>query len=273
MNPAAFYGRVSTDQQDGSLETQLAKARAYAHVKNLEILDALQISDSDTSGGLPLRERDGGQLLLNSLKLYPQVKHLIVTKLDRLGRSVIDLELTFQDFKARGIIVHIVDFGGDSFTTAGFLGDLVIRILSAVAEFERMMIRSRIQDRLDHKRAKGELTGTVPYGMDKVSTGRTNAKGKEIFTLVENPEEQHWLRQMAEWRSMGWSYKQIADELNRQGVPTKIQKGTLICVGKNQITGEKLYQPHTGRWQCGNVAGVLASKYTQQILIQPASAA
>lgn len=245
MNPAAFYARVSTDQQDGSLETQAAKATEYARLKSLEIPEDLKFTDEDTSGGLPLRDRNGGRLLVNTLLLHPQVKNLIVTKLDRLGRSVLDLETTFQRFKQQGITVHIVDFGGDSFTTAGFLGDLVIRILSAVAEFERMMIKSRIKDRLDHKRTKGELCGTLPYGWDKISTGRCSAKGKEIFQLQPHPFEQEWVRKMATWRSLGWSYKAIADELNRLGVPTKTGKS---------------------KWQCGNVAGVLDSQYTRSLL-------
>lgn len=244
-NPAAFYARVSTDQQDGSLEMQASKAIEYARLKRLDIPEDLRFTDEDTSGGLPLLERDGGRLLVNTFRLHPQVKNLIVTKLDRLGRSVLDLETTFQRFKQQGIIVHIVDFGGDSFTTAGFLGDLVIRILSAVAEFERMMIKSRIKDRLDHKRTKGELCGTVPYGWDKAPTGRLNAKGKEIFHLRANSVEQEWVRKMATWRGLGWSYKAIADELNRLGVPTKSGKS---------------------KWQSGNVAGVLDSQYSRALL-------
>src|SRR5690242_18613037 len=83
---SALYGRVSTDRQDGSLETQVSTARQYASKHQLRIPDELIFLDEDASGSLPLLDREMGKLMMKTLELWrPRVRHLIVAKLDRLG--------------------------------------------------------------------------------------------------------------------------------------------------------------------------------------------
>lgn len=250
-----FYSRVSTDKQDDSLDAQKAKAIAYAAARGVTIDERHIFTDPDTSGAIPFRERGGGQLLLNTIalarRLHPDSEHhLIITKLDRLGRSTLDLETTFQYCKASGIAIHIIDFGGDSINTMGLAGDLLMRILFAVAEFERGMIRSRVQDVITDRRSKGFLLGHCPFGWDSEDTGQVKPRtDRPILRVVPNPAEQQWLRQMAAWRAAGWSYHAIAQALNRAGVRTK--RGA-------------------GLWQSGNVANVLDSRYTREFLAAPA---
>jgi putative DNA-invertase from lambdoid prophage Rac len=280
---AALYRRVSTDRQDGSLEVQEAKAYEYARFKGLTIPDDLRFGDEATSGSIEFSKRAGGGALQRSIELWRNagtpIEHVVITKLDRLGRDAWDLENTFRFFKAQNVTVHIVDFGGDSFTTAGFLGDLILRILSAVAEFERMMIRSRIQDRLDAKRAKRQLCGTIPYGWDciytfadaaaqvrrvELSAAEAEALGHGgiVDTLmVPNETEQTWIRRIHHWRTVQhWSFPAIARELNRLGVATKTPPGTLIKTRTGHL------RPTLGRWQAGNVAKVLQSRSTKELL-------
>jgi site-specific DNA recombinase len=230
----AVYRRVSTDHQDGSLETQEKRIDDYVRFKELVVTKDSDFSDEDTSGSVAILDRPGGAALFNLLK-FGHIKHLVVAKLDRLARNAQDLLATVKALDEKGITLHIVDMGGDTLTTQGAVGKLMITILGAIAEFERELIRSRIKDRLKHKFEKGELIGTVPYGFDL---------GPDK-TLVDNPEEQKWIHHMHRRRTVhNWSYKRVADELNELGVPTK--------------TGKK--------WQCGNVAGVLQSKHTARLL-------
>lgn len=268
---AAFYGRVSTDKQDTSLDTQDERVAAYAAQKRLNLRDDLQFTDEDTSGSIPFRQRAGGKLLLNTIELFAKssapVRHLVVTKIDRLGRDSLDGELLMRRLRELGVTVHIIDLGGDSLSTAGFFGELIIKIIFAIAEWDRKNITQNIRTRMAHKRAQGELCGTVPYGKVAVGTGRINPKtNKEVMRLEPCPEEERWLLQMDAWRRSGWSYKRIAHELNRLGVPTKIPKGAPICIGRDPLTREKIMQPHSGLWRTGNVAGVLANRYTQDLL-------
>jgi DNA invertase Pin-like site-specific DNA recombinase len=118
---ASIYRRVSTDKQDDSLELQERRTLDYAHMKGLEVDDSSVFSDPDTSGGIPIRERMGGKLLIAHLR-SAGIKHIIVSKLDRIGRNLRD-GIGFLDFcKEQDIVVHIVDLGGDSISTQGHMG-------------------------------------------------------------------------------------------------------------------------------------------------------
>jgi site-specific DNA recombinase len=237
---AAVYRRVSTDQQDASLETQETRVGGYLNFKGLEVADWTTFYDADTSGSIPILERPGGARLFAALRNHPEVKHLVVAKLDRLGRSAFDLLATVRQLDRMRVTLHIVDMGGDNLSTQGPAGRLMFVILSGMAEFERELIRSRIQDALDRRFDQRRIIGTVPFGYD-LQDGQ----------LIDNPAEQETIRQMARWRTSGCSYKQIADQLNADGVKTKTGKG---------------------QWQSGNVAGVLNSKHTQKLLSSEASA-
>jgi len=142
-------------------------------------------------------------------------------------------------------------------------------ILAGMAEFERELIRSRIQDKLDLKRAQGELCGTIPFGWDAVETGAVTPKGVKVRKLVPNDEEQKWIRTMDHCRRCGWSYDRIAKHLNENNVPTKRGKGTIMklrCSSSSSSSSSSSNRFVTGQWQCGNVAKVLANKTVREWL-------
>ena len=112
-NLAAIYRRVSTDHQDGSLALQEQRVNDYAAFKGLTVSEGLAFSDPDTSGSIAMAERHGGRALMNRLGLG-DVKHLIVAKIDRLGRNVRDALGVLEYCEGQGIVLHIADFGGDA---------------------------------------------------------------------------------------------------------------------------------------------------------------
>lgn len=260
----ALYRRVSTDHQDGSLEVQERRVLDYCAYKHLASAEDLTFADPDTSGSIPMLDRPGGRALLNRLR-YGDVKHLVVAKLDRLGRNTRDFLTTIETLDALGVTLHIADFGGDSISTSGHWGKMILTILSAVAEGELGEIRDRVRKRMAVKFAKFELTGNVPYGYDceytfadsrKFLSNRAlnPAELKAISPaavvakpLVDHPAEQAVIRQMHTWRQAGWSLKRIADWLNTQGHRTKLGR----------------------EWQCGSVNGVLTSRHTARLLESP----
>lgn len=279
MNPqlACIYRRVSTDHQDGSLALQEQRVNDYAAFKGLAVSDGLAFSDPDTSGGTPINERAGGRALMNRLKLG-DVKHLIVAKLDRLGRNVRDALGVLEYCEEHGIVLHIADFGGDAMSTQGHMGRLIITVLLAVAEWELGEIQDRTQKRMDAKFAKHELTGNVPYGYDchyKFADGHVHVSDKALSPeellghcrvhgavtskqLEPNLPEQALIREMQALRdqrtpvgNMGqtvpMSYTAIAAEMNRRGHRTK----------------------QGAAWGCGNVRNVLTSRHTQRLLSLP----
>ena len=79
---------------------------------------------------------------------YGDVKHVIIAKLDRLGRNVRAARSVIDAFKAMGVALHITDMGGESLSTHGPVGHLILTILLAVAQWEVEEIRDRVTKQL-----------------------------------------------------------------------------------------------------------------------------
>jgi DNA invertase Pin-like site-specific DNA recombinase len=80
---------------------------------------------------------------------------LVFTKLDRIGRSVLNLAGIAAQFRARGIGLRALDQGEFDTTTA--MGNLVFGLLAVIAEFERALILQRIGDGQAKVRRAGSL--------------------------------------------------------------------------------------------------------------------
>jgi DNA invertase Pin-like site-specific DNA recombinase len=97
-------------------------------------------------------------------------------------------------------------------------GRVMLTNLAAYSEFFRAQQASKIRAGVKQK-MKSEWFGKAPYGYtiesDVVGDRKKNTR------LVENPEEQKVLRQMKSLRKKGNSYTEIADYLNRNGIPTR----------------------------------------------------
>jgi DNA invertase Pin-like site-specific DNA recombinase len=95
---------------------------------------------------------------------------IVITKLDRLARSVSHLTELAADFRARGIEMRILDQGIDTNTLTG---QLLYHVLGAVAEFERGLIRERTNVGLTAARERGR-TGGRPATMtpEKLAAAR-----------------------------------------------------------------------------------------------------
>ncbi|AFY71940.1 Resolvase domain protein (plasmid) [Thalassoporum mexicanum PCC 7367] len=136
------YARVSTSQQ--SLDIQL-KALKNAGVKPSRIF-------SDQASGRNA-DREG----LNLLRL--KVEHgdlILVKKLDRLGRDTADMVQLIKEFDQMGVAVKFLD---DCISTEGTMGEMVVTILSAVAQAERRRILERTNEGRLEAKAKGVQFG------------------------------------------------------------------------------------------------------------------
>jgi DNA invertase Pin-like site-specific DNA recombinase len=259
---AAIYGRVSTNQQ--TIETQEARAKQYLEFKRLE--PCAEFYDPDVSGSIPIWLREDGKKLKERLQ-RGDIKHLVVATLDRLGRSAVDILNTMQFLDSLGVVLHIVDLNGDSLSTQGAAGRLMLTILAGMAQFERDLIRGRINSKLRLKRDRGELIGTVPYGWTATPTGATTPKGVPVREMVPNPDEQRWILFMQRLRNAGRGYHTIAKELNRLNAPTKRGKGVAMELRHAGHPDGTITKLTTGKWQAGNVAKVLNNKTVQAWLV------
>lgn len=204
---AIGYIRVSTEKQADfgvSLEAQANKVRAMAEVQGAELAEII----SDGGESAKNLSRPGMERLL-SLVDSGQVDAVIIAKLDRLTRSVKDLAELLARFERRGVSLISVAESLDTHTAAG---RLVLNIMISVSQWERETIGERTREAMSHKKGNGERVGTIPFGF-RLAADRVH--------LEANPEEQDVLSRVRELREAGYTLREIAAELNRQGFTTR----------------------------------------------------
>ena len=147
-----IYSRVSTDKQ--SCDSQLSELREYAVRKGWvaqEITDT--ISGSKTS-------RQGLDELMKLVRSN-KVAHVLAFRLDRLGRSTQHLAQLFGEFHDHGVAVIVPGQGIDT-STDNPTAALQRHMLMAFAQFERDLIRERVNAGLRAAKARGVRLGRKP---------------------------------------------------------------------------------------------------------------
>lgn len=138
------YGRVSTNKQELDIQ-----------VKALKDAGATKIFKEKVSGAKVERKE-----LTKLLKELKAGDTLVVTKADRIARSLSQLESFVLDLTNRGIAVHILNMG--LFTRESMenpITTLLFQVLGSFAQFERAMIVERTQEGIKEARNKGVKFG------------------------------------------------------------------------------------------------------------------
>lgn len=153
------YLRTSTGHQPHSLDAQRTAIQREADHRGWAVS---YIEDAAQSG-----RRDDRPGLMQALALLEdgEADGLVVAKLDRLGRSVAGLAHAIDHARDYGWSLIALDVGIDS-TTSG--GRLVLRMMSALAEWEAEQIRERTRDGLAAAKAKGIRPGPAPSAVGPV---------------------------------------------------------------------------------------------------------
>ena len=150
---AAIYSRVSTMHQN--TENQVDALREVATKRGWRILT--EIEDKGISGAKGREKRPGLDRCLKAAerRMYDV---LLVWSLDRLGRSLQDLIHTLADLNKAGVRLYIHQQNIDTTTPAG---KAMFQMLGVFAEFEREMIRERVNSGLARARKAGKKPGPV----------------------------------------------------------------------------------------------------------------
>lgn len=139
---------------------------------------------------------------------------LVVYSLSRLARSTKDtLAISDALAKAKAELVSL----SERIDTTSASGKMVFRMLAVLAEFERDQVSERTKAAMAHLRANGRrFSRFAPYGWTFDSSGTQ---------LIASANEQETLARMRRLRGEGLSYREIAGQLNEDGIPTKQGKG------------------------------------------------
>jgi site-specific DNA recombinase len=181
--------------------------------------------DQGVSGGSELDDRPGLVAALGELRLSG-AGVVVVAKRDRLARDVY-VAATIERAVARsGARVVCADGIGNGETPA----DAFMKtILDAAAAYERALIRARTKAALAVKKARGESTGTAPFGFRLARDGRR---------LLPDEKEQGTLAALRGLRTAGLSFRSVRREatsrglLSRSGTPFTLQAIFSMCTGR-----------------------------------------
>jgi site-specific DNA recombinase len=207
----AVYTRKSSDEgldQDfNSLDAQREACEAYVKSQRSEgwTLVPDRYDDGGWSGGT--LERPGLQRLLADIE-DGRVDVVVVYKIDRLTRSLMDFAKLVEVFDRKGVTFVSIT---QSFNTTTSMGRLTLNMLLSFAQFEREVTGERIRDKIAASKKKGMwMGGFVPIGYQ--SKNRT-------LTIVE--DEAETVRMVFRLYLELKNVRLVEEELRRRGVTTK----------------------------------------------------
>lgn len=207
----AIYTRKSTDegleQEYNSLEAQRDAALAFITSQRHEgwtVLDD-EYNDGGYSGGNT--NRPSLKRLMDDVE-SGMVDVVVVYKIDRLSRSLVDFAQMVAMFEKHGVTFVSVT---QQFNTTTSMGRLTLNILLSFAQFEREVTGERIRDKIAASKAKGMWMGGVPpLGYDVIER-----------KLVVNEREANLVCEIFEQFAQHGSAAMIVRQLQIEGRKTK----------------------------------------------------
>lgn len=184
------YARVSTEEQGVSglgLQAQRSAIIAECERRGWELVKIAE----DVGSGKNLK-RPGVQAALDALTVG-DANALVVAKLDRLSRSMLDFARIMSTAQKQSWALVALDVNID---TSSPSGEAMAHMLATFAQFERRLISERTKQALAAKRASGVRLGGAP----------------EIDPAIEARIRQE--------RADGFPFRTIAERLNADGTPT-----------------------------------------------------
>lgn len=112
-------------------------------------------SEDGVSGSMRATERP---VFAQMISLMTTGDQLIITMIDRLGRSASDILNVVEMFKVMGVRVRVLQFDGMDITSS--MGKMVLTCMAAMAELERNILVERVHAGLERTKAQGTILGT-----------------------------------------------------------------------------------------------------------------
>ncbi|QEL20676.1 recombinase family protein [Limnoglobus roseus] len=246
LTRCAIYTRKSSEeglaQEFNSLDAQREAGELFVRSQGGEGWTVLpdRYDDGGFTGGNT--DRPGLQRLMKDIAAG-RVGVVIVYKVDRLSRSLLDFAALMQTFEA-----HQVGFVSvtQQFCTTTSMGRLVLNVLLSFAQFERELVSERTRDKIAATRRKGKWTGGRPVLGYTVDPDR--------FKLVVDPAEADRVRAIFQLYLTEGSLLPVVEELARRGWQNKAwtsRKG--LVLGGKAFTRTSLYKLLTNVVYAGKV--------------------
>ena len=193
-----------------SLDAQRDKLRAYCKLHEIELMGIC----CDEGLSASTLERPG---LQSALKLLESGKAntLLVVKLDRLTRSLLDLDMLVREYfvEQRYHLLSVTE----SLDMRTAMGRFVLYILGLIAQWETEAISERTRDSMAHLKRQGVKLGAAPFGYAYVP--ELDAEGRK--RIVKVPEAQAIIKRIVSLHVAGQTPCAIARQLRHEKVPAQ----------------------------------------------------
>ena len=146
------YARTSTVDQQAGFEAQLLELNAYGCVRMYQEQVSAVATRTQLEAAIDML-RDGDKL--------------VVTKLDRLARSVSHMGDLLEQIEAKGAGLVNLSMGNERVDTSTATGKLILNMMVSVAQFEREMMKERQVEGIKRAQAEGKYKGRVPKAMQQ----------------------------------------------------------------------------------------------------------
>src|SRR5699024_6581450 len=160
----ALYMRVSTEKQEEhgvSLQTQKERLHAYCTLKGLtDIKEYLDVGSGRTTD-----KRVNFKRMMDDVK-NGYVTNVVILKLDRLTRSIIDLNKLIQELNKKDCQLHSTTENIDTTTASG---RMMMNLIGTFAQWESETISERVKINMQSLAEKGLWQSSVPFGYKLVN--------------------------------------------------------------------------------------------------------
>ena len=227
----AIYIRVSTAHQveEGfSLEAQENRLKQIAKLNNYKIYKIY--ADKGISGKDTIHRPEFQQMMEDMKKGC--FSKILVMKLDRISRSVADLENIIKQLQKYNCGF---ESASEKIDTTSSMGLMFIRLLGVFAQFERERIAERIKDAFEEKiKQGGAVTNSLPIGY-KIGI---DEKGKKV--VIKDIEKEEIVKDMFDTYERTNSLQKTADYLVNK-YPDKLNKHMATGQGISRTLDSKMY--------------------------------
>lgn len=221
-----IFSRVSSNQQLD--ESQLFMCREYVNNLKNDSDEVIEFNEPPTSTRLKMDNRPVLQSLFEYLKAGDNLVVFCLTRLARTGTEIV--KIYEEQVTNKKVVLHSL---GQPKVDKNF-----VHIYAMMGEMARDTISNNTKAGLKSKQAQMQKVGTTWYGYktdESILQQRENVKSTgKPYLLVEDENESKQVGLMVDWFRQGYSYGQIAHELEAKGflsrAGTPVNKSTVYRV-------------------------------------------
>ncbi len=205
----ALYVRVSTGHQVDKCSLPFQKKELQNYCKHILHMDGNIEIFEDAGKSAKNTKRPAFERMMQKVKAG-LVSHVLVYKIDRISRNLVDFSLMYDSFKYHDVTFISLN---EQFDTSSAIGEAVLKIILVFAELERKLTAERVSSIMLDRASQGLWNGArVPYGWDW---------DDENKFPVHSPSEAEHGRLIYDLYEKTCSSVKVRDYLNNNHIPTK----------------------------------------------------